>query len=296
MEQNEWMLVEKLSQKPTAQAEMTFALGNGHLYTRGTLEESFLFPQLTQQEGTWVKGFSEELPNGKAISFALNGEWCGEEWEGLQEHVRMLDLSKGMLTRTFTWHPRSGGEVRVMLERLVSFTSPEILAIRCTLDLSGCTGDLRFEGYLTPPADPGYTMELLTVEEVPLLCCRTLHNGLSLYCTQLFQTGAGEVLTDQVRLGELMTLIATNSRKVADDGRHTFEIFNYYGHPFRDLAEQNTKAVAVLQKAASLGFDELKIRQQHWLNNYWEKNGVPLEKDALKRQAWRFTLFQHLFA
>lgn len=334
---SEWELQEDVPHEPSGQYETLFALSNGHLGTRGTLEESYLFPELTVQEGTYVNGYYEtrpiqygesaygyaknhqticQLPNGKAMALALNGEWCGENWTELEEHVRTLDMQKGLLTRSFLWKPRSGGEVRVRLERLVSYDFPEVLALRCTIDLKDCTGDLRFENYLVPlrpsaEAEQGdrddprvskrlhqdYTMRLEQEEGQPVVRCRTINSGLNLYCSQRLKTDAGETMTDQIQLDGLIALISTNSRQVEGDGQHVFEVYNYYGKPFADaeaeagLAEH---AVAVLQETASLGFDELKARQERYMRAFWEASDIQIEGDALLQKGLCFNLF-HLF-
>lgn len=331
----EWQLVEEMAAKPNGQYETLFALSNGHLGTRGTREESFLFPWLAVKEGTYVNRFYEtrpiqygesaygyaknhqticELPNGKALAFALNGEWFGEEGATVREHNRTLDLEKGTLTRTLTWQPRSGGEVRVTLERLVSFAFPEILSLRCTLEMRGCAGELRFENYFVPPSvkaeedavvDPrvskrvhrDYTMRLEEGRGLPVLRCQTVNSGLNLYCGQLLQSENADVVRDKMRMDGMITLVGTSTQQVVEDGRYVFEIHNYYGEPFSDsegAGERAAHAAETLREAASLGFDELRNRQERRMEAFWRASDILIEGDELLQKGLRFNLF-HLF-
>lgn len=87
---SEWEIIQDNLSENVAHFETLFTLSNGHFGTRGTLEEG----TLNKKEGSYINGFYEtnpiiygetafgyaknsqticQVPDGKGISFAING-------------------------------------------------------------------------------------------------------------------------------------------------------------------------------------------------------------------------------
>ena len=160
-----WTITETEFKKETNyRNETTFALSNGYLGTRGTLEEGYLFTEKEGLEGNFINGFYESenirygewnfgfpltsqsllnLPNMKTTKIMLCGEEC-EEFDLLKGEVldykRVLDMKEGCVTRSVVWRSLSGKEVKVETKRFCSFACKNLLVQKLEVEL------LNFEG------------------------------------------------------------------------------------------------------------------------------------------------------
>src|SRR2546430_6597999 len=127
--------------------ESTFALSNGHLGMRGTLEEG----EPRGLPGTYLNGFYEEHPlpyaeagygypeagqtvvnvtDGKIIRLLVQDEPLDMRYGRALNHHRELDFRSGTLRRVTEWESPAGQRIRISTERLVSFTQRAVAAIR----------------------------------------------------------------------------------------------------------------------------------------------------------------------
>jgi len=127
--------------------ESTFALSNGHIGMRGTLDEG----EPRGLPGSYLNGFYEEhqLPygeagygypeagqtvvnvtDGKIIRLLVEDEPLDMRYGNAIEHERALDFRSGTLRRRTVWESPTGRRVIVRSERLVSFTQRAVAAIR----------------------------------------------------------------------------------------------------------------------------------------------------------------------
>src|SRR5262245_25548956 len=134
--------------------ESTFALSNGHIGLRGTLEEG----EPVEQPGTYLNGFYElrDLPyaergfgypesgqtvvnvtDGKIIRLLVEDEPMDLRYGHSEEHERTLDFRSGTLRRHTVWVSPTGRTVRITSERLVSFTKRTIAAIKYSVEPIG---------------------------------------------------------------------------------------------------------------------------------------------------------------
>ena len=145
---DDWRVVEsRFSPDHTDQAETFLSLSNGYLGVRGTFEEGR--PGLTP--GTFINGFHEtwpiehaedafglartgqtivNVPDATVLALYVDDEPLFLPVARLNAYDRVLDMSKGTLTRELVWSTPSGKHVRVRSERLVSLEWRHLLAIR----------------------------------------------------------------------------------------------------------------------------------------------------------------------
>jgi alpha,alpha-trehalose phosphorylase len=141
-----WRIVESAwSQRFSARAETVFALANGYLGVRGTVDEGI--PSLAP--GTFVSGFHETWPivhPEGAFGLATTGQTIVNvpDTTGIKLYVddeplflpvartshyeRVLDLRAGTLSRDLLWSTASGKHVRIRSWRLVSLEHRHLLA------------------------------------------------------------------------------------------------------------------------------------------------------------------------
>ena len=134
-----------------AQSESVFALSNGHIGVRATLDEGepYALP------GTYLNALWEARPlpyaeagygypeagetvvnmtNGKIIRLLVDDSPFDIRYGDLEEHDRRIDFRSGILTRTALWRSPTGKTVRVTSERFVSFAQRALMAIRYTVE------------------------------------------------------------------------------------------------------------------------------------------------------------------
>ena len=141
-----WHLGPRTSSSRLAATESLFALSNGHIGLRGTLEEGE--PHVVP--GTYVSGFYEERPiphpeagygfpesgqtvvnvtDGKLIRLHVGDSPFDIRYGPVRPHERSLDLRTGDPRRGTDWTAPNGASVQVTSRRLVSFAQRVLAAI-----------------------------------------------------------------------------------------------------------------------------------------------------------------------
>jgi alpha,alpha-trehalose phosphorylase len=155
-----WSLTEVgLDLASLAVNESVFALANGHIGMRGSLDEG----EPVVVPGTYLNGFFEERPlpyaeagygfpeqgqavvnvtDGKLIRLLVGDSPLDLQYGDVISHRRTLDLRNGVLRRTSEWRSPSGRQVRVTSTRLVSLTRRSIAAIEYSVECTDDQGDL----------------------------------------------------------------------------------------------------------------------------------------------------------
>ncbi len=160
-----WKLIqENFSVSELGKYETLFSLGNGHLGLRGNLEEA----DSNYERGTYINGLYEVFPieygesaygyaknnqaiidlvDGKSFAFYADGELFTTA--KASEHIRQLDLRKGVLTRSFTWHTRSGATIDFKIERLVSLVQDSTVIQNLEINVSNKKVDFEIISILS---------------------------------------------------------------------------------------------------------------------------------------------------
>ena len=129
------------------QAETMFALSNGYLGLRGTMDES----TPVEEPGTYLNGFYEtrpitygesaygfpkvgqsmlSCPDGSVIRLTVDDEPLDLARAEVLAFSRRLDLGRGVLERDVTWLTARGRRLRLRTTRLVSWAMKHVAAIR----------------------------------------------------------------------------------------------------------------------------------------------------------------------
>jgi alpha,alpha-trehalose phosphorylase len=312
-----------------AQTESVFALANGHLGWRATLDEG----EPHALPGSYLNGVYELRPmpyaeaayglpesgqtvinvtNGKLIRLFVDDEPFDVRYGELQQHERVLDFRAGVLNRTVQWTSPAGSTVRVRSTRLVSFNQRAVAAI--SYEVEPVNGPVRIavqsellanEQMPTASGDP----RVAAVLEKPLE--EEYHNA----------DGTAVVLVHSTRVSGLRIGAAmdhlidgpegvlTESRAFADGGHVTaatvlqpgqkLRMIKYVAHGWsheRSLPGVRDQVWAGLTAARQTGWDGLLAEQRSYLDTFWGNADVELDGDAEVQQAVRFGLFHVLQA
>jgi trehalose/maltose hydrolase-like predicted phosphorylase len=153
-----WLLVEEgFTLVREHEIESIFAVANGYIGTRASLEEGSRLSQPT----TFAAGiYADDPPSGLGpalvvlpdwphLEIAVNGERLSMESGWVLEHRRMLDLRHGVLWREWRQQDASGRITRVRFLRLASLADRHVL-----LQSAAVTAE-NYAGRIDPPAERG---------------------------------------------------------------------------------------------------------------------------------------------
>lgn len=309
--------------------ESTFALSNGHLGMRGTLEEG----EPRGLPGTYLNGFYETQPlpyaeagygypeagqtvvnvtDGKIIRLLVEDEPLDMRYGTAPEHERVLDFRSGTLRRRTVWVSPTGRRIRLTTERLVSFTQRAVAAIRYIVEpldgelqlvaqsdllanepIESSSRDPRVAAVLNAPLVADFATGS---EHRALLAHSTRKSGLHMAAAMdhIFETPNG---LDTRLLVEDDLARVTAAAEVPAGGRLAITKFVTYGwSSTRSVPALRAQVDAALTGAVQTGWERLLADQRAYLDTFWETADVEIEGDPELQQAVRFALFHVLQA
>ena len=309
--------------------ESTFALSNGHIGLRGTLDEG----EPVAQPGTYLNGFYElrglpyaesgygypesgqtvvNVTDGKIIRLLVEDEPMDLRYGHAVEHERTLDFRSGTLRRRTVWSSPTGRTVRITTERLVSFTKRTVAAIRYEVEPVDEDMRLVLQSDLLanePVPAPGDDPRLAAALDSPLVAdtaeCRDLRailahhtklSGLSLAAGMDHEVDYPDTADLSIRAdGDLARL--TVAAHVPKGTRLTLTKYLGYGWSGqRSAPALRAQVDAALAMAMEAGWDELLRSQREFLDRFWLVADIEMDGDPELQQAVRFAIFHVLQA
>ncbi|MEU6646128.1 glycosyl hydrolase family 65 protein [Saccharomonospora sp. NPDC046836] len=309
--------------------ESTFALSNGHIGMRGTLEEA----EPRGLPGTYLNGFYEEhgLPyaeagygypeagqtvvnvtDGKIIRLLVEDEPLDMRYGQATAHNRVLDFRSGTLRRETEWTSPTGSRVRVSTERLVSFTQRAVAAIRYEVEplddeiqLVAQSDLLANEPIETDTRDPrvAAALEAPLVSEYMMadgyravLVHRARRSGLRVAAAMDHQVEAADGLRTDITVEEDLARL-TIAVDVPKGRKLRITKFLGYGWSAqRSIPALRAQVDAALAGALQTGWAGLLAEQRQFLDQFWSTADVEIDGDPELQQAIRFALFHILQA
>ncbi|WP_298181530.1 glycosyl hydrolase family 65 protein [Saccharomonospora sp.] len=316
--------------------ESTFALSNGHIGMRGTLEES----EPRGVPGTYLNGFYEEheLPyaesaygypeagqtivnvtDGKIIRLLVEDEPLDMRYGYATSHFRVLDFRSGTLRRETEWTSPTGRRVRVRTERLVSFTQRAVAAIRYEVEplddgiqlvaqsdllanepIEPDTGDPRVAAALEAPLLNEYAK---AEGYRAVLVHRTKRSGLRMAAAMEHQIGTGDNLhTDienlhtEISVEEDLARLTIALDVPLGEKLQLTKFLAYGWSAQRSIPALRSQVDAALAGALQTGWDGLLAEQRQFLDQFWASADIEIDGDPELQQAVRFALFHVLQA
>lgn len=321
---HEWSLIE--TAPPTGLdgvAETLFSVGNGYLGMRGNLEEG----GPAHEHGTFVNGFHETWPiryPEAGYGFADVGQtiinvpdaqsfrlYVGSErlTAGVQltDYRRSLDFRAGTVRRSFIWHTRSGGRVRVETSRLVSFERRNLALFSYAVTALDAPLQVRLESLLVNRQDGSGEFAASNAErsfdprKADELTGRVLQPlsqlerngtvGMAFATTSSgmrIATAAWHEPAGQTTLSEDVTVTSLERQLAAGETVRLEKTVVWLDGQGDVLAD----ASKVLQQAVAAGSDVLQAEQRAWLDRFWERADIRLDGQPELQQAIRWNLFQ----
>lgn len=313
-----------------AKTESLFALSNGHIGIRGTLDEdephalpgtylNGVYETRLLQHAEVGYGFPEasqtvvNVTNGKVIRLLVDDEPLDIRYGEVLEHERVLDFRAGTLTRDLRWRSPAGQNIRLRSTRLVSLAQRAVLAIRWEVEA------------LDEPARIIVQSDLVANEPLPPsddADPRTAARLRSPLAGEYSGTSGNRVTLvhrtheSALRVGAAMDHIlddpsaARASAEASDDAgrvsitaelepREPFglvKLVTYGWSSQRSMPAVRDQVDGAAQAARETGWDELVTAQREALARFWSAADVELDGDPEVQQALRFGMFQTLQA
>ncbi|TVT48059.1 glycoside hydrolase family 65 protein, partial [Amycolatopsis rhizosphaerae] len=309
--------------------ESAFALSNGHVGIRGTLEEG----EPRGLPGTYLNGFYEEheLPyaeggygypeagqtivnvtDGKIIRLLVEDEPFDMRYGVATVHERVLDFRRGTLTRLTEWESPTGRRVRVRTQRLVSFTQRAVVALRYEVEpldddmqlvlqsdllanepIERDTKDPRVAAALEAPLGAEFS---LAEDYRAVLVHQTKRSGLRMAAAMDHQIEAPDGLRTGITAEDDLARL-TVAVDVPRGKRLRLTKFLAYGwSQQRSIPALRAQVDAALAGALQTGWDGLLAEQHAFLDDFWATGDVEVDGDPELQQAVRFALFHLLQA
>ena len=312
-----------------AATESLFALSNGHIGLRGSLDEG----EPHAVPGTYISGFYEERPlphpeagygfpesgqtivnvtDGKLIRLHVGDSPFDLRYGRIRFHERALDLRAGVLERRTDWTAPNGSTVRVTSRRLVSFTQRVLAAISYEVEplddgfyMALQSDLLANEGSVQAsrdPRDPAPLNRPLRRElsdshhTCAVLVHRTARSGLRVAAgmDHLLDLPADAVTTMEMQ--EDLARLTITCRLEHGQRLRLVKLLAYGWSSRRSAAALRDQVDAALGVAKFAGWDELAAQQQEYLDRFWERGDVEIEGDPALQQAVRVSMFHVLQA
>jgi alpha,alpha-trehalose phosphorylase len=312
--------------------ESVFALANGHIGMRGTLDEG----EPVVVPGTYLNGFFEERPlpyaeagygfpeqgqtvvnvtDGKLIRLLVGDTPLDLQYGDIVTHRRSLDLRDGVLRRTTEWRSPSGRQVRITSTRLVSLTRRSIAAVEYSVECTDDQGDLyiALQSDLlaneavstTQSGDPraaSATRRPLQSElyegrgRHAVLVHQTKRSKLRLAAGMDHEVDVPDSATEDLEASPDLARYTLAARLPAGSRLRLVKYLAYGWSSRRSSPALRDQVEGALATAKLAGWDRLMREQRQLLDRHWDEADVEIEGDNELQQAVRVGMFHVLQA
>lgn len=322
LEPHPWAIAQtEVLPKKTAYWESLFALTNGYMGVRGTLDQDE--PLLTSESkaGTFINGIYDYLPYNHMFPWkGLPTRWHAmaniAHWTTVNLEVdserfslftgrvsdfrRELDMRSGVLKCSLVWESPSGKQVHINSTRLVSMIRRHSAAIRFEVTPLNFNGSIRLESVIKGkypgnvfPECATEIVEKGTVGENQFFLARTKTSDFTI--GMAFNHSLNAAVDDSSVKSILFTddsvvcrfdVIGSEGEKIVMDKCACF--YTSFEEPVEDVKDL---ALAEVSLAKADGFNKLLEEQGDFWADFWERADIEIKGNVSDQQAVRFTLF-----
>jgi alpha,alpha-trehalose phosphorylase len=309
-----------------AEAESLFALCNGHIGLRGTLDEG----DPAGLPGTYLNSFYETRPlpyaeagygypetgqtvvnvtNGKLIRLVVDDEPFDVRYGIVHHHERTLDLREGVLHRDVVWESPSGQQVAIHTTRLVSLSQRAIAAVHYEVKPIDASARIVVQSELVanehvPPQSrdprvaammesPLEAVEADGVDRRAWLLHHTRSSGLRVAAAMdhHFEDRPGARLIEKLLVHPDWARLTAGTVLQADETMSFTKFIAYGWSSQRSTPALRDQVDAALVCATYSGWPQLLEEQREAMAAFWAGADVSIEGDPAVQQAVRFALF-----
>jgi maltose phosphorylase len=320
---HEWLIIEEaFNPEHNRISESIFSIGNGKMGQRANFEEKYsgdtlrgsyvagiYYPDKTRV-GWWKNGYPEYFAkiinstNWIGINITINGEELDLASAKIHSFQRVLDMQKGLLTRSFIAEIKNGNQVEVNSSRFVSIDNTAVGAISYTIKALNFSGEIIIQPYLDGDVfneDSNYD-EKFWVEiskeingNVGYLITETLKTKFRVGAAMNFRIlKNGKPENTEIVTSATEKFIQAEQKVLVKAGDEVcvekyVAIISSLDYKENQLA---TTALNFVKKAIKTGFEVLfKNHKNRWLTK-WETSDIKIEGDVAAQQGIRYNIFQ----
>lgn len=303
----EWLMKETtFGLDPQHIQESLFTLGNGFIGSRGMFEER---PE-RGMAGTYIAGVfdksgaqSEEminLPNPINLHITADGEKIDMGLMGFVDHVRYLDMRKGLLARRTLFKDGRGRKYLYKSLRFFSMSNPHISWMKVSITLLNGKAKLAMVDLHDDTVGNYGGLIYGLRRHVHLRKADTI-DGINYYAYKTHTSNIWITYADSLtlekehtntQLDERVHIFDMNAKETATFTK-TIAISTSLHHPVAKLKE-NT--MLLLKKVKAEGFEKNIAHHENAWAKRWENTNVEINGDNLCDRALRFNIYHLLIA
>lgn len=308
--------------------ETTFALSNGYIGTRGTLEENYDFDVETGLEGNFINGFYEQepirygewnfgfptesqsllnLPNVKTVRFYIEDELFDMRQGTISDYQRVLHMKEGIVERSLIWTSPNGRRVQIRTERMVSFVKKNWMEQLYEVTLLDKDSQITFVSELdadienhtrktNPLVDYGpfgrrlYPDKIEADKEILFYQGTTKNSNLTMACG-CFHKVLAEDYTVCASKSEFKAEL-TYKLEAKKQVPVRLEKYIAYTSTLDEAKEQLEEFIKKeLEESKNIGYEKIRQMQVSYMHNFWEGADIQIDGDNALQQGLRFNLF-----
>ncbi|HQN93258.1 MAG TPA: family 65 glycosyl hydrolase domain-containing protein [Prolixibacteraceae bacterium] len=320
---DEWKIIEEgFHPQYNKISESIFSLGNGRKGGRGNFEEKYsgqtlqgnyiagvYYPDKTRV-GWWKNGYPEyfakvlNAANWIGINVKVDGEELDLAHMIIESFQRVLNMKEGTLSRSFVASFKSGKQLKVTSLRFLSIVTPEVGAIRYTVQPLNFSGKIKvtpFVDFDVINEDSNYDEKFWVGEYLENLGNEgylTAHTKKTkfLVCSGMKYN----VLLDGK---EHAVHIENESREKYIESSFTLDLkqkqeitlFKYGVNTSSEYFNKSRLAYEskeILNEAFETGFEALLGEHKETWARKWETSDIKIKGDVAAQQGIRFNIFQ----
>lgn len=326
---NEWEVEEqKFLARHNHRNETIFSTGNGFIGMRGNFEEGMFGNIVDSVEGTYVNGFFEcnkinynvnafgyaehsqtmlNVTNGKVIRLVVEDEEFNMLSGTVKNYHRSLNFKKGILNRSLIWTSKKGHAVSINIDRLVSFTNKNLVAIRyevTPLNFSGVVkliseirGDVKNQ--LTnrsskPEGENLYVDKRKVVGNSAVMLQKTTNSKLSIACAIENVLDTDCIYCMESRTNNYSIAIEYNMKATPSNKIILYKYIAYEDSRNIDESDLAYCTKNIVNLAKDKGFEYYAKKQREFLRKFWQSSDIEIKGNPSLQQAIRFNIFQVL--
>lgn len=318
LELDPWRIIERgIETEHKKKHETIFSLGNGYLGLRGSFEEDK--PDHTSDRGAYVNGIYDFQPyvyNWRRTAYPPRGhsmlnvadyniiqvEVDGENFNiangKVQDCARILDMQRGLLTRSLMWTSPGGKTIKIEVEKFLSMDSPHSAVIRYSVTPINFNGGIRLmSGIEGNVKNAFWKNRVLRVTDkgekngVIYLAHHTSESDFALgYATAHVVSVPTARVSNLIEDERVSTIIEFDAKagEICTLEKHV-AIFDSRDCPESELTDL---AVEEALRSAAVGYDAMRQAHIDYWADFWNDADLQIEGDDAAQQGVRFALFQ----
>ncbi|HTF16443.1 MAG TPA: glycoside hydrolase family 65 protein [Chryseolinea sp.] len=324
LKHHEWEVIEEgLNPHYNMVSESVFSLGNGRMGQRANFEEHYsgetlkgsyvagiYYPDKTRV-GWWKNGYPEyfakvlNAPSWIGIRISVDSQALDLAKCRVEGFKRVLDMKRGLLTRSFVATLADGKIVKVESRRFCSMANGEIGAIRyaitpvnfsekatVTLDVDAdvvnkdSNYDEKFWEEVGKEANSGRAVVIAQTK-------KTFFQVATGMCYSISQAGK-EAKPERVNIEQREKYAGNVVQLSLNEGKEV--VIHKYAAVLSSENHAKDQLMAhchkVLDEAIATGFDKLLQEHERVWKHKWEECDITIEGDIAAQQGIRFNIFQ----